>query len=119
MSLVSRLNGVYDRIYALSDRLGTPQHCDFSYKVRATEVWTDVAPRPKITSPPAYKVLAWHQQNVEVTLADRFVVGISRTFFDIEDAAICKIDGKLYSILWIDRDQALTYKLLVRMERAR
>jgi hypothetical protein len=119
MKLVAKLTQVYDKVYAISDRLGVNQHVDFSYTDRVTQLSALVLPRPLATAPPTHKLYGWQQQNVEVNSGDRYITGVSRTFSGITKGAICTVDGKPHSILWIDTDQSVTYNLLVRPERSR
>lgn len=110
---------VYNKVYAISDRLGVTTHIDFSFKDRAGNV-TTVIPRPKAGSPPISKMMSWEKQgNVEVNNGDKYITGISKTFDNIIEGTVCNIDGRKYTILWIDREQTVTYNLLVRPERSR
>ena len=119
MSLLDNMIRVFDRTYAISDKLGVKQHVDFGYTNRLTSVYTIVLPRPKQTNPPAHKLTAWQQQNVEVNSLDMYITGVSRTFSGIMQGATCKVNGKPHTILWIDEDQSVTYSILVRPERSR
>ena len=120
MALVDRMSRVYNRVYGISDRLGVPTHIDFTYKNRMTGVVTNIIPRPQIGNPPAYKMTQWREQgNVEVSSNDKYVTGVSRTFDGITEGAVCQVNGRDHTILWIDKEQAVTYNLLVRPERAR
>lgn len=119
MTLIENMTKVYDRVYGISDKLGVNTHVNFSYKDRAGNV-VNVTPRPRLSNPPAHKLVAWEKQgNVEVNASDKYVTGISRTYGTIIEGTICTIDGRTYSILWVDREQTVTYNLLVRPERVR
>lgn len=119
MSLIDRMTTVYDRVYPISDRLGVKQHVSFTYTDRMTSVVTSVTPRPRAGNPPAHKLMMWQQQNVEVNNGDLYITGVSRTYNGILQGAVCTIDGKAHTILWIDKEQSVTYSLLVRPERSR
>lgn len=119
MSLVDRMTNVYDRIYPISDRFGVKSHVDFSYKDRLTSVTTVVNPRPRAGNVPVNKLYGFQQSGVEVNDSDLYVTGISRTFSGIVEGAICFINNKAHTILWIDRTQSVTFNLLARPERNR
>ncbi len=119
MTLISRMTTLYNRVYPISDKLGVPTHVDFSYKDRLSGVVTSVIPRPRCGNPPTNKLYGWEQSGVEVNNGDKYVTNISRTFSGIVEGAICNIDGKAHTIMWIDRTQSVTYNILVRPERSR
>lgn len=118
MSLVSNMTSVYDRIYPISDRLGVPSHCNFTYTDRRTAVTTTVNPRPRVGSP-SQTQQGWRNSVVEVNKDDVSVTGISRTYTGLKEGSLCHINGKPYTVLWIDREQTVTYNLLARPERTR
>jgi hypothetical protein len=119
MSLVDNMAGVFNRIYPISDRFGIKTHITFTYKNRNTGLDTTVLPRPQANNPPVNKVYEFNARGVEVNSGDKYVTNISRTYSDVVEGSICSIDGKPYSILWIDREKTVTYNLLCRPERAR
>lgn len=120
MSLVDRMTTVYDRVYGISDRFGVNMHTDFSYKNRITGVVTAILPRPRIGNPPVHKLMQWEKQGtVDVNNNDKYITGISRTFEGITEGTICTVAGKEHTILWIDREQTVTFNILVRPERSR
>jgi hypothetical protein len=119
MSLVSKMTGLYDRVYPISDRFGVPSHCDFRYRDRVTSIETIVLPRPRVGSPSARDLTKWLDSGIEVNRDSVIVSGISRTFGGIEEGAICFIDGRAHTILWIDREQTVTYRIVAQPERMR
>lgn len=119
MTLIQRMTQCYDRVYKISDRLGVAQHCDFSFKDRLSGVVTQVLPRPRQTAPPISKMYGWEQSGVEVNSSDIYITGISRTFSGIMTGAICTINGKSHTVMWIDTTQSVTYNILARPERSR
>ena len=119
MSLVSRMNLVYNRVYGISDRLGVPTHCTFKFVSRDTAVETEVVPRPRVGSPPVNKLTAWERSGVEVNNDMVYVTGISRTYNQIRKGTFCTIDGKPYTIMWLDSEKSVTFDILCRPERSR
>jgi hypothetical protein len=119
MKLVQRLTKVYDRVYKISDNLGVPSHADFIYRNITLGVDMTVTPRPRVSSPPANSLYKWENSGVEVNQDTVYVSGISRTFDDIRTGSICYIDGKPYTIMWLDSDKSVTFNLLARPERSR
>lgn len=119
MSLVSRMTTVYDRIYPISDRLGVPNHVNFTFLDKVSQADINVLPRPKAGSPPVNKLTAWEKSGVEVNQDMLYVTGISRTYSSIKKGTFCKIDGKDYTIMWVSNDEIVTFSILLRPERNR
>ena len=119
MSLVQRMTKVYDRVYGISDRLGVPSHCTFSYLNRLTNLLVTVIPNPRVSSPPSNSLFKWVNSGVEVNQETVYVSGISRTFSTITEGSICYINGMPHTIMWLDSDKSVTFNLLARPERSR
>lgn len=119
MSLVSRMTTVYDRVFKISDKLGVPSHCDFSFVDRVDSLTHVVTPRPRVGSPPVNKLTAWEKSGVEVNNDMVYVTGISRTYDHIKKGTFCYINGKPFTIMWVDVEQSVTFNVLCRPERSR
>jgi hypothetical protein len=119
MKLVQKLVNVYDRVYAISDRLGVPSHCDFVYHNRSLNTDVTVTPRPRVSSPPTNSLYKWENSGVEVNADTVYVSGISRTFDSIRVGSICYIDTKPHTIMWLDSDKSVTFNILAKPERSR
>lgn len=119
MALVDRMVNLYDSVYSISDKFGVKTHCDFTFLNRTTQAYTNVLPRPQVGSPPINKLTAWEKSGVEVNQDMVYVKGISRTFTGIKKGTICTIDGRPYTIMWLDVEQTVTFNVLCRPERSR
>ena len=119
MTLVSRMTTVYDRVYKISDRLGVPSHCDFTFVDRLDTLVKTVTPRPRVGSPPVNKLTQWEKSGVEVNNDMVYVTGISRTYSTLKKGTFCNINGKPYTIMWLDEEQSVTFNILCRPERSR
>ena len=119
MSLVQRMTKAYDRVYGISDRLGIPQHCDFSYYDRITALTVQVLPRPRKTPPSENSLFKWQEAGVEVNKDTIYIKDISRTFDNIKIGLLCYINSEPYTIMWVDSSKSVTFNILCRPERSR
>lgn len=124
--LVQRLQRTRDSVYALSDKFGMIGHCRAIFRHRINRTDYEVLPRPRLLEPSSRQLYKLSTL-VEVNRDDKMLMGVSRFGLEndrddldyIYNGAICYLDGKPYSILWVDKNRSHDYEMLVRPERAR
>lgn len=127
-SLVTRLIPVNSRMQQLAARLGIPQYQNVVI-VQGT-VQTLLVPKPKVISMTARDVVTFLSHGVEINQDMVWVTEIPQTYTDdqlsrsrfILDAQQTQTGawvGTNASPMFIDRNQLLTWKILVKKERGR
>ena len=128
MSLVSRLIPVNNRMSVLAARLGVPQYQKVVLKQGST--YTVLMPDPLVKSPTKQDVVKHLANQVDINQDDLWVESIPRTY-TVEQlsraTAILEATevtpgiwvGTNCQVLFVDRNELLTYKILVRKLRVR
>jgi hypothetical protein len=128
LPLVARLQPINDRLLGLSSRFGVPQYSEVVLEYQNTLTVLD--PKPKIMSLTSRDVVAFMTHQLQINKSDLWLEGISRVY-DIEMLSQAKYilnavqdaegvwRGLKADCLFIDRNQLMTYKVLVSTFRAR
>jgi hypothetical protein len=128
MTLVSRLIPVNNRMSRLADRLGIPQYADVVLKLDSG-VFVPITPRPLVKSLSKGNVIQFQANTVTINKDDLWIEGVPQTYDpDVLANCIIIVDavplGQGYVGLntkceYIDRNDTLTFKILVKKLRAR
>jgi hypothetical protein len=113
---------------AIADRLGIPQYQ--TVVLKSGSVFKELIPRPKVMTMTKQDIVNFMANQVDINQEDLWVEGIPRTYTPDELAKGILIlnaqptqDGSWVGIntqvLWVDRNQLLTHRALVRKFRGR